>query len=116
METRREEAAPTFPTWRRRLEEAKREERQQAVERFLQVLKAVGTPMIDGSAVHFLYYGPEAQRVLLSGEFNQWDRRGLALTPFGQTRFFYHTPGVCGPARGDVKFIADRQCGVDPVC
>ena len=116
METRREEAAPTLPTWRRRLEEAKGEERQQAVEQFLQVLKAVGTPTIDGPAVHFLYYGPEAQRVLLSGEFNQWDRRGIALTPLGQTGIFYHTLEFRGPARVEYKFIVDGQWVVDPFC
>jgi len=69
METKREEAAPTFPTWKRRLEETPESKLREEVDRFLEILKAVGTPMIDGTTVHFIYYGPEAQRVVLTGEF-----------------------------------------------
>ena len=46
----REEAAPTFETWRHRLEAA--QDCGAEVERFLQVLRALGTPMIDGSCGH----------------------------------------------------------------
>ncbi|MBI3300609.1 MAG: Hsp20 family protein [Deltaproteobacteria bacterium] len=116
METRREEAAPTFPTWRRRLEEAKEPKLREEVDRFLEVLKAVGAPMIDGSAVHFIYYGPEARRVVLTGEFTQWSRRGIAMTPLGDTGIFYHTMQVRGPLRVEYKFIVDGQWMVDPFC
>ena len=91
METIREEAAPTFPTWRRRLEQAKENELHDEIERFIQILKAVGSPMIDGSSVHFVYYDPEARQVAVTGEFNQWDRRGTPLLPLGKTGIFYRT-------------------------
>lgn len=116
METRREEAAPTFPTWRRRLEQASEGELPAEVERFVQVLKAVGTPLIDESTVHFIYYDPEARQVALSGEMNQWDRRGLALTPLGHTGIFYRTLEFRGPARVEYKFIVDGKWTLDPFC
>ena len=116
METKREEAAPTFPTWRRRLEEAPEDKRHEEETRFLQILKAVGTPMIDGPTVHFVYYGPEARRVSLVGEFNQWNRRGIAMTPLRDTGFFYHTMQVRGPARVEYKIIVDGEWVTDPFC
>jgi enterochelin esterase family protein len=116
MESKREEAAPTFPTWRQRLEEAAENKLQEEVDRFLEVLQAVGTPMIDGPSVHFIYYGPEARRVVLTGEFNQWDRRGIAMTPLRDTGLFYHTMQVRGPARVEYKFIVDGQWMLDPFC
>lgn len=116
METRREEAAPTFPTWRQRLQEAENGKRQEEVERFLQVLRAVGTPMIDGPAVHFIYYSPETRRVALAGEFNQWSRQGIAMTPLEQTGIFYHTMEFRESARVEYKLIVDGQWMVDPLC
>ena len=116
MEAKREEAAPTFPTWRRRLEESPEDKRQEEVDRFLRVLKAVGTPMIDGPSVHFIYHGPEAQRAALVGEMNQWNRRGIAMTPLRDTGFFYHTMQFRGPARVEYKFVVDGEWVVDPFC
>ena len=116
METMREEAAPTFPTWRRRLEQAKESDRHDEIERFLQVLKAVGAPMIDGSSVHFVYYDPEARQVAVTGEFNQWDRRGTPLFPLGKTGLFYRTMDFPGPVRVEYKFIVDGEWMVDPYC
>lgn len=116
METGREEAAPTFPTWRRRLEQAKESELHDEIERFIQVLKAVGSPMIDGAAVHFVYYDPEARQVAMTGEFNQWDRRGTPLLPLGKTGIFYRTRDFQGPVRVEYKLIVDGDWMVDPFC
>jgi len=116
MESKREEAAPTFPTWKRRLEEAPESRVREEVDRFLDILKAVGTPMIDGTTVHFLYYGPEAQRVVLTGEFTQWGRRGIPLTPLAKTGIFYHSMEIRGPVRVEYKFIVDGQWKLDPFC
>lgn len=116
METTREEAAPTFPTWRRRLEHASKDALPGEIERFLQVLRAVGTPMIDGADVHFIYYGPEARRVQLVGEFNQWNRQGIPMSVLDDTGFFYHTMQVLGPARVEYKFVVDGEWGTDPFC
>jgi len=116
METQREEAAPTFPTWRRRLQEAPLSKLQEEVDRFLQVLKAVGAPMIDGDSAHFVYYDPEARQVRLSGEFNQWDRRGLHMTPLRNTGISYCTLQFRGPVRVEYKFIVDGEWRTDPFC
>jgi len=116
METGREEAAPTFSTWRRRLEQAKESELHDEIERFIQVLKAVGTPMIDGAAVHFVYYDPDARQVATTGEFNQWDRRGTPMLPLGKTGVFYRTMDFQGPVRVEYKLIVDGEWVTDPFC
>src|SRR5215831_5760295 len=76
MATGREEAAPTFSTWKGRLEGVDISHRHEEVARFVEVLRAVGTPMIDDLEVNFVYCDPHANRVQLAGEFNQWGRRG----------------------------------------
>ena len=116
MEPTREEAVHTFLTWKRRLEEAPESQLREEGDRFLAILKAVGTPMIDGTTVHFLYYSPEAQRVVLTGEFTQWGRRGITLTPLGKTGIFYHTLEFRGPLRIEYKFIVDGHWMLDPFC
>ena len=116
METKREEAAPTFPTWRRRLEEVPDQQLPEEVDRFLHVLKAVGAPMIDGAAVYFIYYGPDAHHVSLVGEFNQWSPRGIEMTQLRDTGLFHHTMQVRGPARIEYKFIVDGEWVTDPFC
>ncbi len=134
----REEAAPTFPTWRRRLLDKERgllwlsllslfsssavkqlqeRERQlkEEIERFLEVLRAVGTPMVEEPLVHFVYYGPEARRVMVAGEFSEW--RPLRLAPLGHTGFFYRTLELGGPAaRVEYKFVVDGSWELDPFC
>jgi len=116
METKREEAAPTFTTWRKRLEDAPGAHLAEEIDRFLQVLKAVGSPMIDGSSVSFVYYNPEARNVVLTGEFNQWSPRGIAMTPLRNSGLFYHTMQVRGPVRVEYKFIVDGEWITDPYC
>jgi enterochelin esterase family protein len=116
METKREEAAPTFPTWRQRLEEAPPALLTEEVERFRQILRAVGTPMIDGPAVHFVYYDPDARRVSLAGEFNQWDQRGTVMTRLRDTGIFYHTMTLRGPVRVEYKLVVDGEWITDPLC
>ena len=71
MATAREEAAPTFESWKLRLERAAPDQLQAELEQFLQVLAALGTPMIDGAKVHFVYHDPAANDVTLAGEFNE---------------------------------------------
>jgi hypothetical protein len=111
----REEAAPTFPAAKQRLEEKEQAFRHE-IEQFLEVLKLLGTPMIEEPAVHFVYYNPTAQSVAVSGEFNQWDPQGITMTCLGQTGIFYHTAEFRGPARVEYKLIIDGQWIVDPCC
>ena len=79
MATAREEAAPTFETWKLRLEQAAPEQLREETDRFMQVLSALGTPMIDGAKVHFVYRDAHARDVKLAGEFNDWSRRSNAI-------------------------------------
>jgi enterochelin esterase-like enzyme len=118
MSTTREEAAPTFPTWKARLEGAEGAQLEQEVSRFLQILKTLGTPMIEGPQVNFIYYGPQARRVELTGEFNQWGRGGQAIpmAPLGASAFFYHSLQLNEPARLEYKFIVDGEWQLDPCC
>lgn len=118
MATGREEAAPTFPTWKGRLENAEGEGLRELTAAFLEVLRTVGTPMIDGPEVNFVYYGPHASRVLVAGEFNQWGRGGriIEMTPIGETGVFYYTLKLNEPGRLEYKFIVDRDWQTDPFC
>jgi hypothetical protein len=95
----REEAAPTFETWRHRLEAA--QGRGEEVERFLQVLRALGTPLIDGSAVTFVYHDPQARHVAVAAEFNQWGRMGELpiMEQINQSAIFHYTLNLSEPAR-----------------
>jgi hypothetical protein len=74
MATAREEAAPSFESWKLRLERAAPDHLQVELEQFLLVLTALGTPMVDGAKVHFIYHDPDATHVTLAGDFNEWGR------------------------------------------
>jgi enterochelin esterase-like enzyme len=112
----REEAAPTFENWRHRLEAA--QGRGEEVERFLQVLRALGTPLIDGSAVTFVYHDPQARHVAVAGEFNQWGRMGelAIMEQINQSEIFHYTLNLSEPARLEYKFIVDDEWKSDPLC
>ena len=112
-EVKREEAAPTFPAAKQRLEEKEQALRHET-EQFLEMLKVLGTPMIEEPAVHFISYSPTAQSVAVSGEFNQWT--ATPMSPLGQTGIFYHTAEFRGPARVEYKLVVDGQWIVDPFC
>ncbi len=118
MSATREEAAPTFPNWKARLEGAEGPQLEQEVSRFLQILKTLGTPMIEGPQVNFIYYGPQARHVELTGEFNQWGRGGQAIpmAPLDASGLFYHTLQLTEPARLEYKFIVDGEWQPDPFC
>src|SRR5215472_3321490 len=113
----REEAAPTFESWRHRVEAA--QDRDAEVERFLQVLRAVGSPMIDGAAVTFVYHDTDALRVAVAGEFNQWNRGGaseMLMEQIDQSGLFHYTLHLSEPARLEYKFIVDGEWKLDPFC
>jgi hypothetical protein len=54
------------------------QDRGAEVERFLQVLRAVGSPMIDGAAVSFVYYDPQAA---IARSWSRSMRAGCSITP-----------------------------------
>jgi enterochelin esterase-like enzyme len=112
----REEAAPTFETWRRRLEAAS--DGGEELERFLQVLHALGTPMIDGLAVTFVFYDRQARHVTVAGEFNQWGRADAPATmeQLDATGIFHYTLNVSAPVRLEYKLIVDGEWRLDPLC
>ncbi len=118
MSSSREEAAPSFANWKRRLETADRVQLEREVPLFLRILETLGTPMIEGAQVNFIYYGPNASDVELSGEFNQWASRGHAIQmkPLAKSGFFYHTMELNEPARLEYKFIVDGEWQLDPFC
>jgi len=118
MAAGREEAAPTFSAWKARLEATAPEDLEREIGRFVQVLEAVGTPMVDGPEAYFIYYGPGAGQVMLVGEFNQWGRGSdsIAMTPLLQTGVFYHMLELSEPARLEYKFVVDGEWITDPFC
>jgi len=109
---------PSFPAWQHRLERAAEQQRQDELQQFLGMLSAVGTPLIEGLAVHFLYYDPRAQHVAVTGEFTDWGRTGVVmpLTPLRHTGLFHATLALEEPARLEYMLVVDGQVIVDPLC
>src|SRR5579864_6066618 len=114
----REGAAPTFESWKLRIAQARPDQLDAEIERFIQVLSAVGTPLIDGAKVHFVYRDPHASDVKLAGEFNDWGAHGAAITMerIAATDLFSHTLVVPGSTRLEYKFIVDGEWKIDPLC
>jgi enterochelin esterase-like enzyme len=118
MDKQDNRTTPSFPDWRHRLEHAAEPHLQGEVQRFLEVLRTVGTPLIEGLAVHFLYYDPRAQHVAVTGEFTDWGRTGVVmpLTRLRRTGLFHATLTLDGPARLEYLLVVDGQGIVDPLC
>ena len=118
MPTEREEAAPSFAAWKRRLEQASETDLPAEVERFLDVLKAIGTPMIEGAEVSFPAYEPHADKVSLVGEFNDWGKSNspIAMSSMNGSGIFHHTLTLSEPARLEYKFVADGEWKTDQFC
>jgi hypothetical protein len=76
-------SASNFPAWEQRLDQIPEHQLNDEVQNFLRMLKTVGTPLIDGHAVHFIYYDPRAHQVAVTGDYNDWGRTGvmMPLTP-----------------------------------
>lgn len=117
-QVRREEAAPTFESWKLRIEQAHPGQIAAELARFMQMLSVVGTPLIDGAKVHFVYREPHAAAVMLAGEFNDWGERGntIPMDRLAATDLFYHTLVVPGATRLEYKFIVDGEWKIDPLC
>ncbi|MEA2624995.1 MAG: hypothetical protein QOD06_1040 [Candidatus Binatota bacterium] len=113
---KREEAAPTFSTWRRKLEKAGKSDLERNVRQFVDVLRSVGSPMIDEPAVDFVYHDPAARSVAVTGEFSEWDRDGTPMRPIRKTGVFHHRLELRGPARMEYKLIVDGEWRLDPLC
>jgi len=113
-----EGAAPTFESWRLRIEQARPDQLDAEIERFIQVLSAIGTPLIDGAKVHFVYHDPHASHVRLAGEFNDWGEHGTAIIMdrIATTDVFCHSLDVPGSTRLEYKFIVDGEWRIDPLC
>ena len=118
METQHDWTVAGFPAWRQRLEQAAEPQLQDEIQKFLRLLGTVGTPLIDGLAVHFIYYDPRAHHVAVTGEFTDWGRTGVTmpLTPLRHTGIFHNTLQLEGPARLEYKVVVDGQVISDPFC
>ena len=118
MPTAGEEAAPSFTVWKRRLEQADHAHLQEEVARFLQMLHVIGTPLIDGPEVNFIYCDPAARQVRVVGEFNEWSKRAdpIEMMRLDGTGVFYHTLTLTEPARLEYKFVVDGEWKTDPFC
>jgi enterochelin esterase family protein len=118
MATAHEEAAPTFEAWKLRLERTPPEDLGAVQEQFLHLLGTIGTPLLDGAKVHFIYHDPRAVNVAVAGEFNEWARNNEAIPMqrLGGTGLFHHTLIVPGPARLEYKFLVDGEWKSDPLC
>jgi enterochelin esterase family protein len=111
-------SASNFSAWEQRLNQAPEDHLHDEVQNFLRMLTTVGTPIIDGLAVHFIYYDPRAHQVAVTGDYNDWGRTAITmpLTPLRHTGIFYRTIELDGPARLEYKLVADGRIIDDPLC
>jgi enterochelin esterase family protein len=118
MERQHDRAAASFPAWRQRLEQVAEPQLQDELRQFLRLLGTVGTPLVEGLTVHFLYYDPRAHHVAVTGEFTDWGRTGvmMPLTPLRHTGLFHTTLALEGPARLEYKVVVDGRVILDPLC
>jgi enterochelin esterase-like enzyme len=118
MASVREEAAPSFTRLKLGVEQATQDDRPRAVERLLEVARAIGSPMIDDMGATFIFHAPTAHHVEIAGEFNEWGRGGneLAMQQLDGTGLFYRTLQLQGPARFEYKLIVDGEWRTDPLC
>jgi enterochelin esterase family protein len=118
MERQPEHAALSFPAWRQRLEQAAEPHLNEELQNFLRLLGSMGTPLLEGLTVHFVYYNPRARHVAVTGEFTDWGRTGvrLPLTPLRHTGLFHGTLALDGPARLEYKLVVDERVITDPLC
>ena len=63
-------SASNFSAWQQRLDQAPEYRLNDEVQNFLRMLRTVGTPMIDGHAVLFIYYDSREHQVAVTGEYN----------------------------------------------
>lgn len=117
MAIAREDAAPSFESWKLRLERATPAQLPAELDEFLRVLTVLGTPLIDGADVHFVYYNPHANHVAVAGEFNEWGRNNdaIPMQRLRDTALFFHTLTVPGATRLEYKFIVDGEWKPDPL-
>jgi enterochelin esterase-like enzyme len=118
MATAREEAAPTFESWKLRLERAAPDQAEAELAQFLRVLNTLGTPLIDGAKVHFIYFDAAAINVAVAGEFNDWAKNddAFVMRRVGETGLFFQTLTVQGATRLEYKFLVDGEWKIDPFC
>lgn len=118
MDTPRQEVARSFRAWRQSLARASERHEYDEVQRFLRLLASTGTPLIEGLAVHFIYYDQSTRSVALTGEVNDWGRTGITLpmTSLGRTGIFYRSIELNEPARLEYKLIVDGRMIADPLC
>jgi len=117
-ERQHDRALASFPAWRQRLEQAAEPHLHDELQRFLHLLRTAGTPLLDGLAVHFVYYDPGARHVAVTGEFTDWGRTGVTmpLAPLRHTGIFHRTLELDGPARLEYKVVVDGRVISDPLC
>ncbi|HXR25071.1 MAG TPA: alpha/beta hydrolase-fold protein, partial [Candidatus Binataceae bacterium] len=119
---KREEAAPSFETWRQRLEDAganataPRDGIEKETARFTEMLKVLGTPMIDGPLVHFVYSNRQARQVAVTGEFTEWAGSPMPMTQIGDCGIFHASREFPKPVRVEYKLIVDGKWIEDPFC
>src|SRR5690348_9979010 len=83
----------------------------------LRIVGRSGTPIIEGSTVHFVYYNRQARQAAITGELNDWGRTGVTLpmSPLGRTGIFYRRAELDAPARIEYQFVVDGRVIMDPL-
>jgi glucan 1,4-alpha-glucosidase len=72
------------------------------------------SPIVEEGRAVFFYRGP-ARKVEVVGDFTNWNRRGLLMTPLAGTDIKYYVRSFAREARAEYKLIGDGQWMLDPL-
>ncbi len=88
-------------------------ERNQLVEDYTSKLRQHGRPVMEDSAIYFLYVG-KARRVSIPSDLNGWNPKEDTLTRIPKTNLFYLPKSVNPSARFEYKITVDSNWILDP--
>lgn len=75
---------------------------------FMEQVRNGGAPLIKGNTAWFFYEG-EAERVSITGDFNNWDDRASPLSLFPGSNVWYFRDTFPPEARLDYKFVVNKE-------
>ena len=63
----------------------------------------------------FEFMAPDARRVVVTGDFNSWDEKGIAMRKSRSKKGMWKTNVDCEPGKYEYKYIVDNEWMTDPL-
>lgn len=109
------EKSASFRDFLSRIENTPEDTRQNLIDEFMSYVSYGGFPMVEDSAVYFVYRGEVKNSIFVAGDFNGWDPSRDRMKQIAGTDLFYRVYNFPLDARLDYKFVKDGQWILDPL-